>query len=196
MAGDDIVRLIDKGEVIDSYIYGSNGSFSSENIIDRSGGGTTITSAQIVPGSTDKLETFYQFAAQSDVEFGKLDVQVPSGEKMSAVTTSHDKTTTATLPGLARDYSKRGFTGVKQSHSHSDGQSVPTGHYDNKSPKNPASLTPVPPSHPLYKSGDAQNARQIRSLPGFGNTKFEVYNPKTGGVTTYDGVNKAKIHNK
>src|SRR5690554_7439755 len=134
-AGEDIVRLINNDKVEDSYSYGSNGSFSSDNIIDRNGSDITLTSVQIIPGSIDKAQAFYEFAAQSDVEFGKLDVRSPSGESISIVTTSGETTAVSTLPKLVTDYSKRGFTGVKQSHSHpgtitSYNESVPSGHYD------------------------------------------------------------------
>jgi len=191
--GADVVRLVDNGNVVDSYTYGENGSFSSDNqIITGDFNGTQGTA--LVTANGDKAQTFFEFAAKSDVEFGKLDVTAANGNSVSVVTTSHDPKVTATLPSIAKELSSRGFTGVNQTHSHPDGQSVPSGHYGNVK-GNPASLTPVPPSHPHYKRGDAQNARQTRSLSGFGNTKFGVYNPKTGGVTSYDGVNKAKIKN-
>lgn len=101
-----------------------------------------------------------------------------------------------TLPGLVKALSASGYYGIKQSHSHPDGQNVPSGHFHNNDPKNPYSFNPVPKSHKDYKKGDAQNARWTRSKPGFGNTKFEVYNPKTGSKTMYDGNSKAKIIKK
>ena len=195
-AGEDIVRLINNDKVEDSYSYGSNGSFSSDNIIDRNGSDITLTSVQIIPGSIDKAQAFYEFAAQSDVEFGKLDVRSPSGESISIVTTSGETTAVSTLPKLVTDYSKRGFTGVKQSHSHpgtitSYNESVPSGHYDYIS-GNPSSLMPYLENG--EKVHDALNAIQVRNSKGFSNTKFEVYAPGNNTTTTYDGINKAKIN--
>lgn len=185
-AGDDVVRLVDNGPVEDSYTYGSNGSFTSENVVEKSDKGTTVTST-----NSDKAETFYQFAAGSDVEFGKLDVQSPTGDNISVVTTSHDKTQVSTLPGIAIDYSKRGFTGIKQSHSHPGGESVPSGHYGYEK-GNPYSLMPYTVGG--KKVFDAGNTVQTKSLKGFGNTKFEVYNPVNKTKSTYDGVHRAKIN--
>lgn len=129
------------------------------------------------------------------VEYGKLDVE-KNDAKISVVTTSHDEKGVGTLPGLVEGFSAAGYTGIKQSHSHPDGQSVPSGHYDNNDPKNPYSLNPVPKGHKDYKKGDAQNARWTQSKSGFEKTKFEVYNPKKGSKTSYDGISKAKINKK
>lgn len=50
---------------------------------------------------------------------------------------------------------------------------------------------------PYLKNGskvdDALNATQVRSLMGFGNTKFEVYALGNNTTTTYDGVNRTRI---
>ncbi len=190
--GNDEVRLVDDGEVVESYTYGENGSFLSENRVVYGETKTGISSTSILGGNTEKLQTFFEFAAQANVEFGKLDVEIFEGVNFSVVTTTHEEKVTSSLPGLAKLFSDAGFTGIKQTHSHPDGQSVPSGYYDNI-PGNPYRLTPLPKSHRDYKKGDAQNARQTRSLPGFENTQFEVYNPKDGTRTIYDGVNKAKI---
>jgi RHS repeat-associated protein len=189
-AGNDEVRLVNDGKVENSYIYGKNGSFCKENDIQSDKNGTSVTMSD-----ENKAQKFYEFAAQSNVEFGKLDVE-KNGAKISVVITSHDEKGVGTLPGLVETFSVAGYTGIKQSHSHPDGQSVPSGHYDDNDPKNPYSLNPVPKGHKDYKTGDAQNARWTQSKSGFKNTKFEVYNPKTGSKTTYDGISKAKIHRK
>ena len=194
--GDDVVRLVDDGKVLDSYTYGPNKSFASETVVREEEKGVTVMFADIVPGSdiAEKAEAFYRFAAQSDVEFGKLDVQSPSGEMIYNVTTSHDKAVTRTLPDLVRDCSRRGFTGVKQSHSHPPvddyNESVPSGYYGFEK-NNPFSLMPYLKNG--RKEGDALNAIQVRELKGFGNTTFEVYAPGNKTLTTYDGVNRAKI---
>ncbi len=166
--GDDVVRLVDNGSVKDSYTYGSNGSFTSENVVEKSDKGTTVTST-----NSDRAETFYRFAAGSDVEFGKLDVQSHTGDNISVVTTSHEEDGVSTLPGIARDYSRRGFIGIRQSHFHPSGESVPSGHYGYEK-GNPFSLMPYTVGG--KKVNDAGNAVGTRSLRGFGNTKFEIYN--------------------
>ncbi len=195
--GADVVRLVNNGKVENSYIYGANGSFNSENIIEQDKSGTTLTSAQIIPGSADKAQTFFEFASKSDVEYGKLDILSPSGEKISVVTTSHEPEVTSTLPGLVIDYSKRGFTGVKQSHSHPGtithyNESVPSGHYKNER-GNPLSLMPFTVNG--KKVGDAANGIWVKSKKGFSNTLFEVHAPGNKTITTYDGINRAKIRN-
>lgn len=132
------------------------------------------------------MQTLFEFAAKSDVEFGKLDVE-SGGKNLSAVTTTHEKKSTGSLVDLAFAFSGTGFTGIKQSHSHPNDVSVPSGHYGEEK-NNPYSLTPIPGGE-----GDARNARQIRKLPGFQNIKFEVFNPKSKTITTYDGINRAQI---
>jgi RHS repeat-associated protein len=184
-AGDDVVRLIDDGKVEASYSYGSNGSFTLENVVEKSNKGTTVTSTE-----SDKAEKFYQFAAGSDVEFAKIDVQSPKGNDISVVATSHSIPNVHTL-WITRDYSKRGFTGIKQSHSHSLGESVPSGHYGYEE-GNPKSLMPYTVNGNKVK--DALNAVQTKSLPGFENIKFEVYNPVNKTKSTYDGIHRAKIN--
>ncbi len=186
VAGDDVVRLVDNGAVKDSYTYGSNGSFTSENVVEKSDKDMTVTST-----NSDKAETFYKFAAGSDVEFGKLDVQSPTGDNISVVVTSHDEETVSTLPSVVIDYSKRGFIGIKQSHSHPGGESVPSGHYGYEK-GNPYSLMPYTVKG--KKVNDAGNAVQTRSRKGFGNIKFEVYNPVNKTISNYDGVHRAKIN--
>ena len=81
------------------------------------------------------------------------------------------------------------------SHSHPSGNQVPSGYYDNIK-GNPASLDPVPIGHPDRNLGDAANARNTRQKTGFKNAKFNVFDPKTGNRTVYDGINKAKILDK
>ena len=188
--GKDEVRLINDGKVESSYVYGENGSFCKENDIKSDDNGTAV-----IMTDENKAQKFYQFAAQSNVEFGKLDVE-KNGTKLSVVTTSHDATGIETLPGLVKAFSASGFTGIKQSHSHPGtittyNESVPSGHYDYLQ-GNPNSLMPY-----LNKKGknegDALNAIQVRGLKGFKNTKFELYAPGNKTKTSYDVVNKAKI---
>ena len=59
-----------------------------------------------------KLQTFYEFAAQADVEFGKIDIEA-DGILSSVVTTSHEETMTSSLPDLVIGFAKAGFIGVK-----------------------------------------------------------------------------------
>ncbi|CAD5253877.1 hypothetical protein IMPR6_80032 [Imperialibacter sp. EC-SDR9] len=190
--GDDVVRLIDvTGKVHDSYTYGTNGSFKSETTVEEVDHGTNVTFAQRDAGSPDKAEKFYKFAAQSGVEYAKLDVKSPSGRIESTVTTSHGQRIVKTITQLVADYTKKGFEGIKLSHSHPSGNSIPSGHYGEET-GNPYSLMPVP-KNSVHDRGDSKSAREMRRRPGFGNTKFEVYNPRSGKVTSYDGVHRAII---
>src|SRR5690606_7705701 len=93
---------------------------------------------------------------------------------------------------LVKEFSKRGFIGVKQSHSHPGnylGAQVPSGYYGIQK-GNPNSLTVFDRTY-----GDAGNANAVREYPGFENTTFEVFSPVNQTTTTYDGINKAKINN-
>ena len=144
--------------------------------------------------NSEKTDEFYRFAAGSEVEFAILDVQSPKGDCISVVATTHEERTVSTLPYIVLDYSNKGFTGIRQSHSHPHpiGQSIPGGHYDYEK-GNPYSLMPYTDSKGR-KVNDAGNAVQTRSRKGFGNTKFEVYNPTKKTKSTYDGVHRAKIN--
>ncbi len=192
-AGDDVVRLTDNGEIIDEYVYGENGSFSKDNKFTEQSLGLpffSLTATTLQSTNPDKAQEFYEFAAQSDVEFGKLDVE-KNGVKLSLVTTSHNDEVLYNLPVLVKLYSKLGYTGIKQSHSHPGGPSIPSGYYSYQK-GNPFSLMPVPVGS-SDDIGDAPNARLARKYPGFNNTIFEVFNPKAKTITTYDGVNQAQI---
>ena len=191
--GADVVRLVDNGTVVNSAEYGENGSFQSDNQIytlesDQAPG---TTSTVVMGTNSERLQTFYEVAAGSDVEYGKLDVSSNGSPVESFVVTSHSPESTPGLVDLAKSLSAIGFTGIKQSHSHPDGNPVPSGHrgLDPKGRKNPYSLSPIPND----KTGDADNARKVNQLPGFENTRFEVYEPKGNTRTIYDGVRRAKI---
>lgn len=189
--GNDIVRLVNNGKVEDSYGYGDNGSFSSDFKITEGKFNGKDGIALSTTDNVEKAQAFFEFAAQSNVEFGKLDVK--KGDKVfSIVTTTHEPDKISSLPVMVNKFSKKGFTGLKQTHSHPDGQSVPSGYFGNV-PGNSNSLTPVPSNHRDYKKGDAQAAREANGFRGFEKMKFEVYNPIGCTITTYDGVNRAKI---
>ena len=189
--GDDVVRLMNNGTVVDSYTYGENGSFPAvlsqhpeEHRFHAMGTYIIFVSLE------SEAQRFFLFAAKSDVEFGKLDVQNDVG-KVSILTTSHSPTSTPSLVPWVKLYSALGYTGVKQTHSHPDGQSVPSGHYGYEE-RNPNSLKP-------YRSNgrkvmDAGNAVWVKTEEGFENTKFEVYNPRNNTKSIYDGTNRARIN--
>jgi hypothetical protein len=86
---------------------------------------------------------------------------------------------------------------TKQSHSHPGtithyNESVPSGHYKNER-GNPLSLMPFTVNG--KKVGDAANGIWVKSKKGFSNTLFEVHAPGNKTITTYDGINRAKIRN-
>jgi hypothetical protein len=135
------------------------------------------------------MQKFYEFAAQSDVEFGKLDLKTANGDPLAIVATSNDEKVVSILPSLVALFSAGGFTGVKQSHSHPINMPIPSGYYS-YAKGNPLSLMPIPGK----QSGDAENARLVRKYPGFQNMQFEVLNVKGRTKTIYDGVNQAKIN--
>ena len=185
--GDDVVQLVDKGEVVDSYTYGENGSFVNDTDIYEVGGHTAVSFTD----NKEKADTFFEFAAKSDVEFQNIEVE-KAGKTYNIVDTSHDKSTVKNATQIIKILSENGYEGTKISHSHPSGNSIPSGHYGYVK-GNPKSLMPVPESS-KYNKGDAPSARQISKMRGFKNTKFEVYNPKDGSRTSFDGVNRAVIN--
>lgn len=197
-AGDDVVQMVDNGNVESSYTYGENGSFKSENSIFKgsfNNGNNEGIAIQFSNG--DKAETFYRFAANSDVEFGKLDVS-RDGIGMSVVTTTHQESKVSSLPDITKALSGLDYTGIKQSHSHpgnTGNEYVPSGYYSFVK-GNSRSLTPIRQSEDAkaYSEGDAANARAVRRLKGFSKTIFEVYSPNSNTNTIYDGDNKAKVY--
>lgn len=107
---------------------------------------------------------------------------------ISNVVTSHDPGGNKGLAQLTQFYSKEGFTGIRQSHSHPD-NNIPSGYYAFEK-GNPLSLMPFE-----NRQLDALNATQVHKLRGFENTIFEIYNARLNTITTYDGINKATIRN-
>src|SRR5699024_6975654 len=87
--GDDVVRLVSNGNVESQYNFGDNGSFSNVNKIIQSTHKDGKPAATIlVTNKVEKAEEFYRFAAQSDVEFSKMDVTV-NGVGVSVISTGH-----------------------------------------------------------------------------------------------------------
>ncbi|HMP32468.1 MAG TPA: JAB-like toxin 1 domain-containing protein, partial [Saprospiraceae bacterium] len=178
--------MVNDGKVESSYVYGNNGSFNSDNKLVTGEEGQAIISS-----NSKNANKFFEFAANSNVEFGIVDLK----GGVSIVTTSHEAEVTSTLPGIVKLFSKLGETGIRQAHSHPStitnyNESVPSGYYDIKI-GNPSSLMPDLSKGKPY--GDAGNAVQVRKLKGFENTNFEVYAPGNKTKAVYDGVNKAKI---
>ena len=184
--GDDIVRMVDNGEVQNSYTYGENGSFNEYNIVQTNELGTVVTNYS---QDSNKAEQFYEFAAQSDVEFAKVDVGNSDRLIASSIGTSHKPTID---PDVFNEFFyvflKDGFEVKHISHSHPKGNSVPSGYYGYQE-GNPKSLMPIEGQ----QKGDAQVARDMSKRPGFKNMTFDIYNPKTKKRTSYDGYNRANI---
>ncbi len=182
------LKLIKETDDKFDRIYNSTGTKSITINTEYIGKGEKGT----VVGFTDtkSADKFYEFAAkETNVEFAKIDGKFSSSDKdVSFVITSHEKSTVSNQPEMVSVLSKKGFEGEKISHSHPGGNSVPSGHYGYQE-GNSNSLTPIP----NHKTGDAENARVINQMPGFKNTKFEVYNPKTNTKTIYNGKTQARI---
>ncbi len=147
----------------------------------------------IVFDNSDSGDKLYKFASDNtDVEFGRIDGSFENGQEASFVFSSKDAKTLKNQPNIVKKLSKNNFIAKNVDHSHPSGQVTPSGHYAN-TPGHPMSLDPVPEEHPVYKEGDAQNARAVVKLKGFENAKFSVYSPVEKTKTIYDGKNKAKI---
>jgi hypothetical protein len=147
---------------------------------------------QVSFSNEGEANTFFEFAAQSDVEFSKIDV-TKDGEALSILSTSHENDVVSTDPSTIKELSDQGYTGIKHTHAHpniTSDPSVPSGHYGFKKGY-PSSLTV---SDRTY--GDAGFANNTRKRPGFGGMKFELYSPSQRRMTTYDGVKKAVVREK
>ncbi len=187
--GEDQVRMIgSNGEVTNSYTYGANGSFLKENSVDVAMARTGNMSTVITSANPSAAYSLYEFAAESDVEFGYMEFG-SNGKSAAFVSTSHQEDQLSTHSDLSTVVTRIGEKGILLSHSHPDGQQTPSGYYG-PDPNNPAySLQPADPTIP----GDARGARQYLSNPAFNHAKFEVYTPAKGTKTKYDGFNRAEI---
>lgn len=183
-AGNDIVRSVDNGTVNDSYTYGENGSFKSDNaIIGSKAEGVQV----LVSSNVEKSTQFYEFAADnSNVEFARLEVS-KNDKSVSAVSTTFSKEANSFQNDFAKYLANDGYSITEHSHSH-PGQDigVPSGYYGIEK-GNSNSLTPIP----NFKTGDAAAARIFSKYPQFKSTEFNIYNGST--KTIYNGFTKAKV---
>ena len=185
--GDDVVRLVDKNsKILNSFTYGKNGSFSKEVKVNRGQCETFLVSNMM-----EKMQKIYNIGAKSDVEFAKTDVQM-NNLNVSVIATSHEESTNTAQPGIVVKLANAGFKGTKISHNHPGIEPVPSGHYGVEQ-GNPLSLAPIRLGEVGREDGDAENARIIRSWPGWEDTKFEVLTNGGKTKTTYDGKNNATI---
>lgn len=197
---------------VDDYRLGRNGSlelirktndkfdrfysYNNQKSITTSKAFTTLAAiGETFVGFSDKAsgEKFFKFAAEnSDVEFARIDGRFFGTDESSFVFSTQDRNTVESQPTFAKSLSRLFFVADNVDHSHPGGNEVPSGHYGIQE-GNPNSLMPVPPSHPNYGRGDAENARFLSRLKGFENARFSVYDPDDKTTTIYDGKNQAKI---
>lgn len=194
-AGDDVVQLVDKkGNVIKengkekSYTYGENGSFLKENRVsyENTLEGVSFNSIKGTPQTrisfedVDKANTFFEFAAQSDVEFSLMTFSIGcTNFKYSEVITNH---TTNRVYGSAdiidRVLSRDNDTYLTQDrHNHPGGNPTPSGFNNNLTPNNNHG------DRLYYKALKLKHGNQIK-------TKGEIYVPSKGSkpsiITIYD----------
>jgi len=97
--GNDQIRLIgDNGKVEKKYTYGENGRFTKENkIIEgdfKNSEGKVMKGTAVISENTKKLDQFFKFASNSNVEFSFKEVQNSESKKdVGFVATSHQKST-------------------------------------------------------------------------------------------------------
>ena len=184
--GDDVVRLVENGDVQSQYTYGENGSFLEENKIESASESKT---QMITFTDSEKAQTFYEFAANSNVEFAKIDFDSPIMDGKSIVMTDQKRATVNTNSLLINLVLFQSAEILKHSHTHPMGANWPTG-YDFFTKK------PHPPGTENHNKGDTGHVKMFRSgfYPGFKSTIFEILTPQTGEITTYDGVNKYKVN--
>ncbi|AWG25601.1 DUF6443 domain-containing protein [Flavobacterium kingsejongi] len=172
--GNDIVRAVDNGSVTQSYEYGENGSFKTENSIQEENvlgfKNTTVKSNNI-----EKLQTLFEFAAENtNVEFGLINAE-KNGVNLSTLTTIGEKeSVNANL--IAKNMSELGYTIKNVSHSHPNGtQSEPTG------------FNPDGSKVGIFdKRADMDNAKALQNRQQQ-KIIFKVFQPSTNSVFKYDG---------
>lgn len=157
--GDDVVRVIEDGEVKATHTYGVNGSFKSENSIhkDKTSSGTDFN--YIKMNNDAKATELFEFVAQnSKIEWS----QIKYGTKSNYLSTSFGKHSDPGGIKLMYDLTVGKYTVREHIHSHPTSTTGPSGYH---------------PSHKKGQDGDKMYANWISKYNP--SVKLKVYEVKT-----------------
>ncbi|MCC9043641.1 RHS repeat-associated core domain-containing protein [Myroides sp. M-43] len=186
-SGDDVVRLVRLGtkgerEVVDSYVYGKNGSFKSDTYINKEkneyGESTGLKVSFTGSGTPDKADKFYKFFAKTQYEVGLIETaDLKSGYGETVVMTNY-KGWSIGLTNYAESVLDNNSSSIitRMSHSHPPhGENYPSGFNKNLEPE---------PS----QSGDRGNYMRLLNIPEYNGRipkRNEIYLPGNGTTIDY-----------
>ena len=157
--GDDVVRIVEDGEVKATHTYGENGSFKSENSVHE---GKTSDGTQfnyIKMNNDDKATKLFEFVAKnSKIEWS----QIKYGSKSNYLSTSYMKHSEPGGVKLMYDLTVGKYTVREHIHSHPTSTTGPSGYH---------------PSHKKGQDADKRYAEWIKTYNP--SVKLKVYEVKT-----------------
>src|SRR5690554_4497825 len=180
----DIVRLMENGNVVDSYEYGEKGSFKRDNEVERNGlydmnGEYDSRGYKVHFQDASKADRFYKFAAQSDKEFALVNI-------FYANSVNNGQSTVLT------NYSSRSVRGSKYAYDilrkNPDAYLLNFSH-SHPGKVDPKTLTPAYPSgfdenlNPVPRDGDRH--RYLDGRKEFGNRipdYHDIYIPQSPNI--------------
>ena len=156
---DDVVRIVEDGEVKATHTYGENGSFKSENSVHE---GKTSDGTQfnyIKMNNDDKATKLYEFVAKnSKIEWSQIKYE----SKSNYLSTSYMKHSESGGVKLMYDLTVGKYTVREHIHSHPTSTTGPSGYH---------------PSHKKGQDADKRYAEWIKTYNP--SVKLKVYEVKT-----------------
>jgi len=124
--GDDVVRVIDNGEVKATHTYGKNGSFNSENSIHEGKTSNGTDFSYIKMNNDVKATEIFEFVAKnSEIEWS----QTKYGSKSDYLSTSFKKHSEPGGIKLMYDLTVGKYTVREHIHSHPTSTTGPSGYH-------------------------------------------------------------------
>ena len=164
--GDDVVRIVEDGEVKATHTYGENGSFKSDNSIHdgKTSNGTGFS--YIKMNNDDKATELFEFVSQnSKIEWS----QIKYGTKSNYLSTSYKKHSEPGGVKLIYDLTVGKYTVREHIHSHPTSTTGPSGY------------------HPSHKEGQDADKRYANWINKFNpSVQLKVYEVKTKKYIEFD----------
>jgi uncharacterized protein RhaS with RHS repeats len=187
--GNDVVRLVDNndnGKVLDSYTYGENGSFSEDtqleenDFIEEGGQGYKVHFQDF-----NKADTFFKFAAKSDVEFGIVDIFFSNSVNSQATVMTNGKKGSVDMTGFLNKILGNSSDAILTYHNHSH----PSEYSMERLPQ-PSGFNPDLSIGPL--TGDRRHYQHLQNkykgrIPNY----FNVYTPSMPNIEVQYNDKKA-----
>jgi hypothetical protein len=186
--GNDVVRLVELGKnkekkVIDSYVYGKNGSFRSDTYVRKKeteyGESIGLEINFTGTGTPDKADAFYKFFAKSQYEVALIETaDLKDGYGETIVMTDY-KSWEIDLSNYAESILDNNPNSIitRMSHSHPS-------HGENYSSGFNKDLTPRP-----SQKGDRRNYLRLLDNPKYNGRvlkRHEIYIPGNGATIDYN----------